>query len=322
MRGTPASCIASCKRRDRRRRRDHPLDRLQHHDLGPRPRRQVAGAPSRRCTTPSRLGPQANGSAMKTLGRLLHRDDHAVRANGRGRRGGSGARRAVAGRARQRRRRRRRHDRRSARRSRPTRSSRCSARSRRRSGTSGTVIAGTGGNNTRHSVELTKAAEQTGVDGVLSPSCRTYKPTQDGMLRALRRDRRSDARCRSIIYNIPGRTGANMLPATFAELARRHANIVGDQRVERRRRPVHRDPARPRARGLHVLVGRRLLLPAVARARRRRLIVSVAGHLCGRELRAMADAFDARRRRHGRRAFTAISRRCSPRCSRPRARSR
>ena len=72
-----------------------------------------------------------------------------------------------------------------------------------------------------------------------------------------------------IVYNIPGRTGANMLPATLHELARRYPNIAG---VKESSGDIEQFSAilRDRARRVSRSVGRRLLLSAVAGGRRRR----------------------------------------------------
>ncbi|MDP9106654.1 MAG: 4-hydroxy-tetrahydrodipicolinate synthase [Candidatus Eremiobacteraeota bacterium] len=158
-------------------------------------------------------------------------------------------------------------------------------------GTSGTVVAGTGGNNTRHSVELTKQAEQCGVDGVLLTVPAYVKPTQDGMLAHF--GTILDATpLPAIIYNIPGRTAANMLPATFTELSRRHANVAG---IKESTGDVNQFTAilRDRARAdVTFWAGDDYIyLPSLAIGGYG--LISVAGHLCGRELRAMADAFDA-----------------------------
>jgi 4-hydroxy-tetrahydrodipicolinate synthase len=158
-------------------------------------------------------------------------------------------------------------------------------------GPSGTVIAGTGGNNTRHSVELTKQAEQCGVDGVLLTVPAYVKPTQDGML-AHFGTILDAASLPAIIYNIPGRTAANMLPATFTELSRRHANVAG---IKESTGDVNQFTAilRDRARAdVTFWAGDDYIyLPSLAVGGYG--LISVAGHLCGRELRAMADAFDA-----------------------------
>ena len=86
------------------------------------------------------------------------------------------------------------------------------------------VIAGTGSNNTRASVEFTKQAEKIGVDAVLAVVPYYNKPSQEGMYRHFV----SIAEASSlpvIMYNIPGRTGVNMLPETIARLSE-HENIA------------------------------------------------------------------------------------------------
>ncbi|MGH7328343.1 MAG: 4-hydroxy-tetrahydrodipicolinate synthase [Polyangiaceae bacterium] len=90
----------------------------------------------------------------------------------------------------------------------------------------GTVVANTGGNNTQHSVELTREAAKCGVDGILAVVPYYNKPTQDGMLRHFGAIAES-TELPIIIYNIPGRTGANMLHATMLTLQNRHGNIAG-----------------------------------------------------------------------------------------------
>ncbi len=86
------------------------------------------------------------------------------------------------------------------------------------------VIAGTGSNNTRASVEFTKQAEKIGVNAVLAVVPYYNKPSQEGMYRHFV----SIAEASSlpvIMYNIPGRTGVNMLPETIARLSE-HENIA------------------------------------------------------------------------------------------------
>ena len=87
------------------------------------------------------------------------------------------------------------------------------------------MIAGTTGNNTHHSVELTKAATKTGVDAILAVVPYYSKPPQDGLLRHFGAIAEATS-LPIVLYNIPGRTNVNMLPATVHELARRHPNIV------------------------------------------------------------------------------------------------
>jgi 4-hydroxy-tetrahydrodipicolinate synthase len=80
------------------------------------------------------------------------------------------------------------------------------------------VIAGTGSNNTREAVELTQHAKEAGADGALLISPYYNKPTQEGIIAHY-----SEIAVRTglplVVYNIPGRTGSNLLPNTIARLA-------------------------------------------------------------------------------------------------------
>jgi len=87
------------------------------------------------------------------------------------------------------------------------------------------VVAGTGSNNTAEAVRLTKFAKSAGADGALLISPYYNKPTQAGHVAHYTRIA-DEADLPLIVYNIPGRTGVNMLPDTIAEMAR-HPNIVG-----------------------------------------------------------------------------------------------
>jgi len=165
------------------------------------------------------------------------------------------------------------------------------AETKRALGARGTVVAGTGGNNTRHSVDLTKRAEQCGVDGILATVPAYVKPTPDGMLTHFG----AIAECTTlpiIVYNIPGRTGVNMPPATFHELTRRHANIAG---IKESTGDVNQFTAIVRDRTREDVTfwcgDDYIFLPSLAIGGYG--LISVAGHVAGRELRAMAEAFDA-----------------------------
>ena len=80
------------------------------------------------------------------------------------------------------------------------------------------VIAGTGSNNTREAVELTLHAKQAGADGALLISPYYNKPTQEGIYLHYAEVARRTA-FPLLLYNIPGRTASNVLPATVARLA-------------------------------------------------------------------------------------------------------
>lgn len=90
----------------------------------------------------------------------------------------------------------------------------------------GCVIANTGSNDTKKSVELTIAAEKTGVDGILAVVPYYNKPTQEGCYQHFKTIACS-TKLPIILYNVPGRTSANLLPATIKRLADDCSNIVG-----------------------------------------------------------------------------------------------
>ncbi|MFB5661752.1 4-hydroxy-tetrahydrodipicolinate synthase [Alteribacillus sp. HJP-4] len=80
------------------------------------------------------------------------------------------------------------------------------------------VIAGTGCNNTRDSVELTKKAEQTGVDAIMLVTPYYSKPSQEGMYRHFKSIAAS-TRLPVMLYNIPGRSAAGLTPETIIRLS-------------------------------------------------------------------------------------------------------
>ncbi len=86
------------------------------------------------------------------------------------------------------------------------------------------VIAGTGSNDTRYAVELSKEAEKVGADGLLLVTPYYNKTSQKGLIAHFTAI--ADAvNIPIILYNIPGRTGMNMDVATVKMLAN-HPNIV------------------------------------------------------------------------------------------------
>jgi 4-hydroxy-tetrahydrodipicolinate synthase len=88
------------------------------------------------------------------------------------------------------------------------------------------VMAGAGSNSTREAIKLTRHAKSVGADGALVVVPYYNKPTQQGMIEHFRAVAR-EAILPLVLYNIPGRTGVNMLPATVIELAKSEKNIVG-----------------------------------------------------------------------------------------------
>jgi 4-hydroxy-tetrahydrodipicolinate synthase len=87
------------------------------------------------------------------------------------------------------------------------------------------VVAGTGSNSTAEAIRLTAAAREMGADGALLISPYYNKPTQDGIFRHYKTIAAS-VDLPLLAYNIPGRTGSNIAPETFARLAE-IKNLVG-----------------------------------------------------------------------------------------------
>jgi 4-hydroxy-tetrahydrodipicolinate synthase len=87
------------------------------------------------------------------------------------------------------------------------------------------VIAGTGSNSTEEAMRLTRHAYEAGADGALMVCPYYNRPTQEGLYRHYKLIAES-VPIPIIPYNIPGRTGVNMLPETVARLSK-ISNIVG-----------------------------------------------------------------------------------------------
>ncbi len=86
------------------------------------------------------------------------------------------------------------------------------------------VIAGTGSNDTAYAIELSRYAAEVGADAMLLVTPYYNKATQKGMAASFAAVADAiDKPC--ILYNVPGRTGCNLLPATAAALSE-HPNIV------------------------------------------------------------------------------------------------
>lgn len=88
------------------------------------------------------------------------------------------------------------------------------------------VIAGTGSNCTRTAIQLSQEAEVDGVDGLLIVTPYYNKATQEGLIRHYSAIAR-ETKLPIILYNVPGRTGCNLMPETVAALVKNEANIVG-----------------------------------------------------------------------------------------------
>ncbi len=81
------------------------------------------------------------------------------------------------------------------------------------------VLAGTGSNSTAEAIRLTKHAKEAGADGALLITPYYNKPTQQGLYDHYEAIARA-VEFPMVLYNVPGRTGLNMLPGTVARLSR------------------------------------------------------------------------------------------------------
>ena len=79
------------------------------------------------------------------------------------------------------------------------------------------VIAGTGANSTHEAIELTLAAKAVGADATLQVTPYYNKPTQDGLYRHFKTIAQATG-LPMVVYNVPGRTGCDLLPDTIARL--------------------------------------------------------------------------------------------------------
>jgi len=80
------------------------------------------------------------------------------------------------------------------------------------------VIAGTGANSTDETIEITQQAKKSGADAALLVAPYYNKPTQEGLFRHYRAVAEK-VDLPIVLYNVPGRTAVNILPATVARLA-------------------------------------------------------------------------------------------------------
>lgn len=153
------------------------------------------------------------------------------------------------------------------------------------------VIAGTGNYCTRESVELTQQAESAGVDGAMLVVPYYNNPPQEGLYQHFRKIAESTA-LPIILYNVPSRSPRNMEAATTIRLAE-IANIVAVKeasgKIEQITEIIARTPA-----SFRVYSGDdAYTLPLMSMGGYG--IISVAGHLCGSQIKQMIEAFVAGR---------------------------
>ncbi len=154
------------------------------------------------------------------------------------------------------------------------------------------VLAGTGLSNTAKSIELSRRAAALGADAALVVTPPYVRPTQAGLL-AHYRALADDGALPIVLYNVPGRTGCDLLPETAAELAG-HDRIIGIK--EARNEAARMEALLPlRGEGFAVLSGDD---PTAARALLAGAdgVISVASNVVPAALRTLCDL--ARAGRH------------------------
>lgn len=149
------------------------------------------------------------------------------------------------------------------------------------------VIAGTGSNNTYATMELTKKAEQLGVDAIMIVAPYYNKPSQEGLYQHFK----AAAEATSLpvmVYNIPGRSVVNIQPETVIRLAE-IPNIVAVKEASGDLNAMTKIIANTPDEFLLYSGDDGLTLPVLSIGGAG--IVSVASHVIGNEMQAMVDAF-------------------------------
>lgn len=151
------------------------------------------------------------------------------------------------------------------------------------------VWAGVGTNSTAHSVEMAREASKLKIDGVMAVTPYYNKPSQEGLYRHYRRIAEATT-LPVMLYNVPGRTGINLLPGTVKRLAEidnvaalKEASGNMDQMSEL----VNSTPD-----DFIIYSGDdSLTLPMMSLGAQG--VVSIASHLVGQEIRDMIEAYIA-----------------------------
>lgn len=154
-------------------------------------------------------------------------------------------------------------------------------------GSKGQVIAGTGSNSTKDSIELTKAAEEIGVDGVMLVVPYYNKPPQAALYQHFATIAET-TNLPILLYNVPGRTATNMLPDTVFKLSQ-IPNIVAIKEASGEMDQVSAIKSLVSDEFLIFSGDDSLTLPILSLGGHG--IISVAGHIVGKEIKEMIDYY-------------------------------
>ena len=159
------------------------------------------------------------------------------------------------------------------------------------------VIAGAGSNSTDEAIALTKHAKQAGADGALLITPYYNKPTQEGLFRHYRAVAEA-VDLPLVLYNIPGRTGVNMAPATIARLVTCRTIVAvkeGSGSVQQASEIIHASGDR-----MTILAGDDVLtLPILALGGKG--VITVTANIAPAEMSGLVDAYLAGRVEEARR---------------------
>ena len=149
------------------------------------------------------------------------------------------------------------------------------------------VMAGTGSNSTKEALRLTRFAQKAGANGALMVGPYYNTPSQEGYYRHFAAVAEA-VDLPIVLYNIPGRTGSNMLPETIARLAKL-PNIVA---IKEATGSMDQASAIAALCDLVILSGDdSLTLPLMAIGGRG--VVSVVGNIVPRDMKALVTAFES-----------------------------
>ena len=150
------------------------------------------------------------------------------------------------------------------------------------------VMPGTGSNSTREAIRLTRFARKAGADGALMVGPYYNKPTQEGYYRHFAAVAEAVPELPIVLYNIPGRTGSNMLPETIARLAKVPSIVAVKEATGSLDQASHIASLCD----LTLLSGDdSLTLPLLSIGGRG--VVSVVGNIVPRDLKALLTAFES-----------------------------
>jgi len=152
------------------------------------------------------------------------------------------------------------------------------------------VIAGAGSNSTKEAIVATQKAAKLGLDGCLQVVPYYNKPPQEGLYNHFRAIAQSAPELPIMLYNIPGRTGQNMLPETVARLAE-IPNIVAVKEASGNLDQASQIRCLTSPEFAIYSGDDSLTLPMLAVGGSG--VVSVASHLVGEQLQQMIKAFEA-----------------------------